>query len=207
MLNMWKGFLAGLVVANAFEWVAHKYILHGVHRKGQSRFSPVPKSMQSHWEHHKIVRKQQFHDVGYVEGLSNWRTENEVISIAIIAGVFGSAFYPVSKGMTLAVLYSAGNYYYTHRRAHLEPDWAMRTIPWHYDHHMNSNQDANWCVTKPWFDYVLGTRVISSAQLQEQNPLGIQLPKPISQAINSVVNRYCPAQWVQQQLVQKNVPE
>ena len=22
---MWKGFVAGLVVANAFEWVAHKY--------------------------------------------------------------------------------------------------------------------------------------------------------------------------------------
>ncbi len=48
----------------------------------------------------------------------------------------------------LSVLYSAGNYYYIHRRAHLEPDWAMRKIPWHYDHHMNSNQDANWCMTQ-----------------------------------------------------------
>lgn len=47
--------------------------------------------------------------------------------------------------MALAAWYSAGNYYYIHRRAHLEPDWAKRKIPWHYDHHMNSNQDANWC--------------------------------------------------------------
>ena len=29
---MLKGFIAGIAVANAFEWVAHKYILHGVHR-------------------------------------------------------------------------------------------------------------------------------------------------------------------------------
>ena len=56
-----------------------------------------------------------------------------------------------------------------HRRAHLQPEWA-RKIPWHYDHHMNSNQDANWCVTKPWFDYLMGTRVISSADLQEKIP-------------------------------------
>ena len=42
---MWKGFLAGLVVANGFEWFAHKYVLHGVHRPGQSRYSPVPESM------------------------------------------------------------------------------------------------------------------------------------------------------------------
>ena len=70
--------------------------------------------------------------------------------------------------MALAAWYSAGNYYYIHRRAHLEPDWAKRKIPWHYDHHMNSNQDANWCVTKPWFDYVMGTRVVSSADLKNK---------------------------------------
>ena len=29
---MLKGFITGIAVANAFEWVAHKYILHGVHR-------------------------------------------------------------------------------------------------------------------------------------------------------------------------------
>ncbi len=27
---MIKGFIAGLAVANAFEWFAHKYVLHGV---------------------------------------------------------------------------------------------------------------------------------------------------------------------------------
>lgn len=54
---MLKGFIAGLLVANAFEWVAHKYVLHGTHRPGQPRHSPVPRSMRSHWEHHREVRK------------------------------------------------------------------------------------------------------------------------------------------------------
>lgn len=194
---MLKGFIAGLVIANGFEWVAHKYILHGMHRAGKPRYSPVPDSMKSHWEHHREVRKTDFHDHGYVEGFSNWRTKNEIISLAVVAGVFAPLFYPVSKGMSLSVLYAAGNYYYIHRRAHLEPEWAMKKIPWHYDHHMNSNQDANWCVTKPWFDYILGTRVISSPELQELNPLGIALPKALSDGLNWAVSRIRPAKWVE----------
>ena len=98
--------------------------------------------------------------------------------------------------MSLAVFYSAANYYYVHRRAHLEPEWAKKTIPWHYDHHMNSKQDANWCVTKPWFDYILGTRVISSPDLQEQNPIGIRLPKTLSTWLNRSIHHIFPAQWV-----------
>ncbi|MGE8561614.1 MAG: hypothetical protein ACN6NJ_11820 [Acinetobacter sp.] len=194
---MWKGFLVGLVVANGFEWVAHKYILHGTHRSGKPRYSPVPDSMKSHWEHHREVRKTDFYDHGYVEGISNWRTKNEIISLAVVATSTSLMFYPVSKGMALAAVYSACNYYYIHRRAHLESDWAMKKIPWHYDHHMNSNQDANWCVTKPWFDYVLGTRVISSQDLQEQNPLGIALPQAIAKLLNFVADSYFPAKWVE----------
>lgn len=117
-------------------------------------------------------------------GWSHWRNKNEIISLAAAAGVFGLVFFPISKGMMAGSMYSALNYYYIHRRAHLEPEWARTKIPWHYDHHMNSNQDANWCVTKPWFDYILGTRVISSPDLQEQNPLGIALPRPLSALLN-----------------------
>ncbi|MCU4312052.1 hypothetical protein [Acinetobacter variabilis] len=192
---MWKGFLAGLVVANGFEWFAHKYVLHGTHRAGQTRYSPVPDSMRSHWEHHREVRKTRFSDYAYVEGLKNWRIRNEIGSLAVAASVFGLAFYPLSKGMFLATLYSAGNYFYMHRRAHLQPEWARKKIPWHYDHHMNSNQDANWCVTKPWFDYLMGTRVISSADLQEKNPLGIVLPEQFSTRLTHLTQRYFPAKW------------
>ena len=194
---MLKGFLVGLVVANGFEWIAHKYILHGTHRVGQPRFSCVPRSMQSHWEHHREVRKQSFHDDGYVQGISNWRTKNEIVSLTIVATVSGLIFYPLSKGMMCAAVYSAGNYYYIHRRAHLEPEWAKKAIPWHYDHHMNSNQDANWCVTKPWFDYVMGTRFVSSSDLKEQNPLGLTLPQPIADWISQRVEKYFPAKFIE----------
>ena len=195
---MLKGFVAGLVIVNGYEWFAHKYLLHGVHRKGKPRFSPTPKQMESHWAHHREVRKQGFSDDCYVEGLDNWRTRNELMSLAVAAGVASVVFYPFSKGMALAAIYSAGNYYYVHRRAHLEPDWAKRTIPWHYDHHMNSNQDANWCVTRPWFDYVMGTRVVSSADLKEANPLGLPLPTPISKILTEAIESVFPAKWVEQ---------
>ena len=195
---MWKGFCVGLLLANGFEWVAHKYILHGTHRTGKARYSPVPESMKSHWQHHREVRKTDFHDHAYVQGISHWRTKNEIVSLAVVAGAASLVFYPVSKGMALAALYSAGNYYYIHRRAHLQPDWSRKKVPWHYDHHMNTNQDANWCVTKPWFDYLLGTRVISSADLQEQNPLGARLPVPLAQLMNTAAQRYRPAKWVDQ---------
>lgn len=190
---MIKGFVAGLMVANAFEWVAHKYILHGVTvKKGQPRYSPSPASMQSHWAHHRMVRKQDFGDEGYVVGLKHERTKLEVISLVVVASATSAVFYPFSKGMALAAWYSAGKYFYVHRRAHLEPEWAKKRIPWHYDHHMNSNQDANWCVTRPWFDYIMGTRVASSRDLLEPNPLGLPLPKVIEQPLNRMARRYLP---------------
>lgn len=206
---MIKGFVAGLVILNGYEWFAHKYLLHGVHRKGKPRYSPVPKSMESHWAHHREVRKQDFSDECYVEGIDHWRTRHELMSLAVAAGVASVVFYPFSKGMALAAIYSAGNYYYVHRRAHLEPDWAKRTIPWHYDHHMNSNQDANWCVTRPWFDYIMGTRVVSSADLKEANPLGLPLPQSVSRALGNAIESVFPAKWVEHKpkLVQPVVVE
>ena len=181
---MIKGFVAGVMISNAFEWVAHKYILHGTHRKGKKRFSPSPTTMASHWTHHRFVRQQQFADEGYEEGLKNERTRLELLSLVLVASSASAIAYPFSKGMALSFWYCAGNYFYVHRRAHLEPDWARKSIPWHYDHHMNSNQDANWCVTRPWFDYVMGTRVASSRDLLESNLTGMYLPVWIEKPLN-----------------------
>jgi hypothetical protein len=63
---------------------------------------------------------------------------------------------------------------------------------------MNSNQDANWCVTRPWFDYIMGTRVVSSADLKEANPLGLPLPAPLSKALTQAIESVFPAKWVEQ---------
>ena len=181
---MIRGFLAGVMIANAFEWVAHKYLLHGVHQQGKQRFSISPSSMKSHWTHHRLVRQQQFSDDGYAEGLANARTRLELVSLVVVASGASAIAYPFSKSMALSFWYCAGNYFYVHRRAHLEPAWAKKYIPWHYDHHMNSNQDANWCVTRPWFDYVMGTRIASSHALLESNITGIHLPLWIEKPLN-----------------------
>ena len=184
------GFPIGVLTANAFEWYAHKYLLHGV-RTPEGRKSRVPTTMKSHWAHHKLVRTGGFHDEGYLEGYANWRTKNEVNSLLLLCAATSVAL-PVAPFFTLGTWYSAGNYFYKHRKAHLNPDWAKAHLPWHYDHHMNANQDANWCVTRPWFDYLMGTRVISSAELQESNPLGIALPKVIEAPLNRWVRRLSP---------------
>jgi VIT1/CCC1 family predicted Fe2+/Mn2+ transporter len=44
------------------------------------------------------VRKQEFSDDCYVEGLDSWRTRNEIMSLAVVAGVASVAFYPFQKG-------------------------------------------------------------------------------------------------------------
>lgn len=190
---MLRGFVAGLLVANAFEWVAHKYVLHGVHRKGKPRFSPHPASMTSHWTHHRFVRKLQFGDECYEQGIKHERTRFEISQLLVTAGVASAMAYPFSKGMALGFCYSAVNYFYVHSRSHLDHDWAKKRIPWHYDHHMNSNQDANWCVTRPWFDYVMGTRVASSRELMETNLLGMALPVLIEKPLNTLTRQLFPA--------------
>ncbi len=184
------GFVFGMLFSNAFEWYAHKYVLHGT-RTPEGRKSPRAKSMQSHWAHHKEVRTSAFRDEAYLEGYPNWRVRNEVNSLLILCAATSVAL-PFAPFFTFGSWYSAGVYFYKHRKAHLNPEWAKKHLPWHYDHHMNANQDANWCVTRPWFDYVMGTRVISSPDLQESNPLGIWLPQFVEAPLNRWVRRVSP---------------
>jgi sterol desaturase/sphingolipid hydroxylase (fatty acid hydroxylase superfamily) len=67
--------------------------------------------------------------------------------------------WPVAPFFCAAVWLSAYHYYRVHKKAHLDPAWAKAHVPWHYDHHMGPNQHANWCVTIPLMDHLMGTRV------------------------------------------------
>jgi hypothetical protein len=49
---------------------------------------------------------------------------------------------------------------------------------------MNTNQDANWCVTRPWFDYIMGTRIKANSDLAESNRLGVKLSTFVEQPLN-----------------------
>lgn len=146
------GIPAGLLASNAFEWAMHKHVLHG---RGRDRSS----FWAFHWhQHHKKTRKNGHLDDDYRRPL----VESEGMLKEAVALSVGSAMLlplaPVAPFFVGACWYSAANYYRTHKRAHVDPDWARRRLPWHYDHHMGPDQNANWCVTRPWFDYVMGTR-------------------------------------------------
>ena len=146
------GIPLGLAAANLTEWVVHKYVLHGLGQNKKSFWS-------FHWHtHHGNARKNGHLDSDYTGSVFEWNGQGKEALALVAGGVAMLPLLPVAPLFTMTVAYSSWNYYRKHKRAHLDPEWARRNLPWHYDHHMGPNQHANWCVTKPWADIVLGTR-------------------------------------------------
>ena len=146
------GFALGLVSSNAMEWFVHKYVLHEMAKKKGSFWA-------FHWhEHHKHVRKSGGYDPMYEKPIL--RTPSKVKeAIGVAAGaLIATPLLPLSPGFVAAGWLSAGAYYFMHKKAHLDPAWGGKWVPWHVDHHLGPNQDANWCVTWPLFDWIMGTR-------------------------------------------------
>lgn len=147
------GIPIGLLYANAGEWLIHKYVLHGLGKKKGSFWN-------FHWgEHHRAARKHGFCDPAYTQPVLGAHPQGKE-ALALVGLVAAHLpLLPVAPFFTATVCYAAVNYYRLHKRAHLDPAWAQRHLKHHYDHHMGADQDANWCVTKPWFDHWLGTRI------------------------------------------------
>jgi sterol desaturase/sphingolipid hydroxylase (fatty acid hydroxylase superfamily) len=136
--------VAGLFYGNFGEWMIHKNVLHSKAAKTNKSF------FSFHWTtHHRNCRKNFNHD-NELYGL-------EVLALAGALALHLPVLY-LSKIFYCTLVYCALNYYFKHRKAHKDLEWCKKHMPWHYDHHMGSNQDMNWCITQPWFDYVFGTR-------------------------------------------------
>lgn len=145
------GIPLGLAYANAFEWAFHRYVLHGLGKKKGSFWS-----FHFH-EHHRESRKHEMADPGYAKSPFTWNAQGKE-ALALAAGAVAALpMLPIAPFFAGTVLYSLGRYYVQHKRAHLDPAWAKEHLPWHYAHHMGRDQDMNWCVTRPWFDKVMGT--------------------------------------------------
>lgn len=146
------GIPLALLTANASEWWIHKHILHGRGRKRASFWS-------FHWyEHHSASLKHSMYDADYKRfPIGNHAQGKEILGLCLLS-LPVAAMLPVAPFFSATLLYSGVNYYRKHRRAHLDPEWAHQHLPWHYDHHMGPNQDANWGVTHDWCDRVMGTR-------------------------------------------------
>lgn len=144
------GIPIALAFENAGEWAIHKYVLHGLGRRKGSFFA-------FHWQHHKAARANGFRDPGYERSALAWNPQGKEAFAMVALGAAYAPLLPVFPFFTLTVWWRMLAYWRTHKRAHLDPEWARTHLPWHWNHHMSSNPNRNWCVTHPWFDRVMGT--------------------------------------------------
>ncbi|MDB4929245.1 MAG: hypothetical protein JWM10_1729 [Myxococcaceae bacterium] len=146
------GLPLALLYSNAWEWVIHKYVLHGQGKNRENFWS-------FHWhDHHKHARKEAMNDHQYQRSVFGWHGQGKE-ALGLLAATLVTL--PLARRYPWFVagsVFSQWNYYRVHKRSHRDAAWAREHLPWHYDHHMGPNQHANWCVTWPWFDHVMGTR-------------------------------------------------
>jgi len=145
--------VAGLLYGNFVEWMAHKYFLHDLGKKPKSIFA-------FHWyEHHRKSTIYKFRDSDYDKPIWNWNSRGKEIIGLFLLWLIHSWLFFVLPIFFITVTYCVFNYYFTHKWAHQNPEWAKKHLRWHWEHHQMKNQDANFCVTQPWFDYIFGTRI------------------------------------------------
>ena len=135
--------MLGFVYANFLDWGVH-VLLHKP--KGKSRF-------KFHWKHHGVARKNQNLDPDYKLKLFHNETWLTLLGIALHIPL---TFVWAPFAWT-AIVYALA-YMVLHRMSHTHVGFFRRWMPWHYEHHMGRNQNANWCVVCPLMDHIMGTR-------------------------------------------------
>jgi len=142
----------GILYSQILEWVLHKYVLHELGKKKNSRWS-------SHWHtHHRSCRKNNNYDKDYSKGFFDQTVRSEILGLFSLGLIHTPLFFVIPVFYITLILCSL-RYYFLHRKAHLDPEWGRKYLPWHYDHHMGKNQNANWGVTTDWVDRFMNTRI------------------------------------------------
>ena len=151
LVNFLIGFPLGLLAENAGEWFLHRYVLHRLGKRRDSMWS-------YHWhEHHRICRENGMIDPGYRGLPLRWNTQGKEALFLLSVVLLHATLIPFAPGYVAGMYLALGLYYARHRRAHLDPEWARRHLPWHYQHHMGDNPNVNWCITWTWFDRLMNT--------------------------------------------------
>ena len=143
--------ILGFLYASLLEWVLHKYVLHGL---GKRKNFPL---FKFHWSsHHKTTRKNLGLDSAYI-----WPMEQDAwkeVGTLVVLCLAHSWLFLISPIFFLYLCIHSVAYFYIHSRCHLAAQFCRKYFPWHFSHHMGKNQDANWGVTNPIFDYIFRTR-------------------------------------------------
>ena len=138
-----RGVILGFLYANFLDWGVH-ILLHKP--RGKSRF-------KFHWKHHKVARKHKNLDPDYSKKLIH--NETWLTTVGVLLHVPLLWIFPYFAAT--AIMYGI-TYMFLHRMSHTYVDSFKRWMPWHYEHHMGKNQNANWCVICPLMDHIMGTR-------------------------------------------------
>ena len=142
----------GILYSQILEWVLHKYILHGLGKNKNSSWS-------AHWHtHHKSCRKNNNYDKDYRKGFFDISVRSEILGLSSLCLLHIPLMFIIPI-FYLTLILCSFRYYYLHKKAHLNPEWGKKYLPWHYDHHMGKNQNANWGVTTDWVDRLMRTRI------------------------------------------------
>lgn len=148
--------IVALLSQNVSEWFVHKFILHKLGANKKSFF-------HYHWEHHHRCRKLRNIDPEYVQiykshGITKmlWKEIGMMLALSLLLG--GPIYFFTWKALGVTTVIALWFYFLAHAYSHINPEWSKKFMPWHYDHHMGKDQNQNWCVTFPWFDWVMGTR-------------------------------------------------
>jgi sterol desaturase/sphingolipid hydroxylase (fatty acid hydroxylase superfamily) len=159
MLIIGMQLLLGFFYGQCLEWFLHKNLLHHIGKKRGSIFS------YHFHNHHKASRQNLFYDRSYEgegEGVYKEVRDLSLLSLIHLPIIF------LAPAFLFGAAIQAILYYVLHRQSHLNPEWCKQYLPWHYDHHMAPNQDANWGVTTDWIDRLMGTREIYLGTEKEQ---------------------------------------
>lgn len=145
-------FIFAVIVGNFVEYIVHKYVLHGLGANKKSIWS-------FHWhEHHNIVRKNNGLDPSYNNKILSKGIHNKEIYSLLFGFLLILPILYISTAFFIGLTFHIFLYYFLHKQSHLNVNFCKKYMPWHYDHHMGKNQNLNWCVTFPLFDYVFKTR-------------------------------------------------
>lgn len=161
-LHFALGFPVAMVYSNLWEWFLHKVILHGFGRSRRNFWF-------YHWkEHHGVVNHTDGYDENYTRVFRAWNgPTKEYVQILGMAALH-LPLWSVAPGFVAGVVFCALEYLYKHTRSHLDPEWLREKLPWHWDHHFGDNPDANWCLTRPWMDDLLGTRIVVEPRIRRE---------------------------------------
>jgi len=148
MIFLWA--ILAFFIGSFIEWFAHKYILHNFKIKSLSHY---------HFgRHHQQCRKNEGHDSDYLSfPPKKWETGIHEIVALVCATILSAPIILISGWLWTFLCIYMCLYYYLHRKMHIQPSWGKKWFPWHWKHHMGKDQNANWGVTNPIFDYIFNT--------------------------------------------------